>query len=119
MTARSCALGCGLWLLVMAGPALAFWLATQRELAWTRGPGGLVLDRVFYLNEPDAGGLGYQAARLVQDQTAAGGPVCVRTHVAYLLWRNTGGGSQDADYCQCYTRAAEAYQLTAAACPGE
>jgi hypothetical protein len=119
MTARSCALGCGLWLLVMAVPALAFWLAVQRELSWTRGPGGLVQDRLFYIDEPRAGGLGYLAARVIQDQTATGGPLCVRTRVTYWLWRDVEGGDQNADFCQCYTRAAAAFQLTAAACPGE
>lgn len=117
MTPRSCALGCGLWLLVMAVPALAFWLALQRELSWTRGPGGLVQDRIFYVDEPAAAGLGYLAARLTP--AAAGGQVCVRTRVLYLLWRNTEGVEQNTAYCQCYTRAAAAYEPAAETCPGD
>jgi hypothetical protein len=119
MTRRSCALGCGLWVLVMTVPALAFLLAAQRELNWSRGPGGLVQDRVFYIDEPQAGGLGYLSSRVVRDETAAGGPLCLKTRVVYLLWRDVEGGDQNVDYCQCYTRDTEMFQLTAATCPGE
>lgn len=120
MTPLGCALGCGAWLAVMAVPLLAFVLATQNELTWSRGPAGLVQDKVFVINEPGASGLGYQAARLVGGEAAAGGPICLRTTVVYLLWRNDEGGDPNVSYCQCYTRAADgALVLAAAACPGD
>ena len=95
MTRRGCALGCGLWLVVMSLPLCAFLLATQNELAWRRG---LEVDRVFLVNEPGANGFGYEATRL-----SGGGSLCARTTVRYFLWRNDEGVSQDADYCQCYS----------------
>lgn len=120
MTPRSCALGCGLWLAVMAVPILACLLATQNELAWSRGPGGLVQDRVFVINEPGAAGLGYLAARVVSDATAEAGVLCLRTTVVYLLWRNAEGGDQNVAYCQCYTRGADGvFALAADSCPGD
>ncbi len=117
VTARGCALGCGLWLLLLLLPALAFWLYAQREIVWARGPGGLVQDKVFYVDQPDAAGLGYLSARLAAEPAAAG-PVCVRTRVVYWLWRTAETASPAADYCQCYTQAADVWELSAATCPG-
>lgn len=120
MTPRSCALGCGLWLAVMAVPFLAFVLAARNEFAWSRGPGDLVQDRLFVINEPGAAGLGYLAARPVSDATAEGGPLCLRTTVVYFLWRNAEGGDPNVVYCQCYTRAVDgAFELAANSCPGD
>ena len=119
MTPRSCALGCGLWLALMALPALVFWLAVQREISWTRGPAGLEQDKLFLVDEPQAAGLGYAAARVLSAETPAGDQVCVRTRVVYWLWRNAEGGDPAAAYCQCYTRAAGALELSALTCPGE
>jgi hypothetical protein len=118
MTPRSCALGCGLWLVIMSLPALAFLLATQGELAWRRGPNNLEEDRLFLINEPAAGGLGYLAAR------RAASPdddlFCVRTTVSYFLWRNDAGEDPNTRFCQCYTRPSTgAYELSDRACPGE
>lgn len=119
MTPRSCALGCGLWLALMAVPALVLWLGVQREIVWARGPGGLEQDRLFLVSEDQAAGLGYLAARVVRDEGSAGGPVCVRTSVAYWLWRNDAGGQANALYCQCYTPAPSGWALNASTCPGE
>lgn len=119
MSWRACGLGCGAWLLLLALPLLALWLAVRREVAWTRGPAGLEQDRVFYLAEPAAGGLGYLAARVVRDDPAAGGPLCVRTRVTYWLWRSAEAGDPNTEYCQCYTRAAGGLELAADPCPGE
>lgn len=119
MTRTGCALGCAAWLAVMLVPALAFVLATQNEIGWTRGPDGLDQDKLFLINEPDAGGLGYLAARTLPAEAAAG-QVCVRTRVVYWLWRTRETGDQSARYCQCYTRAADgALTLAASSCPGE
>ncbi|MGQ0601513.1 MAG: hypothetical protein ACT4QE_07435 [Anaerolineales bacterium] len=112
MTRRSCALGCGAWLLVMGLPLCAFILATQGELVWRRGPGNGEVDRVFLVNEPDASGLGYEAARL----TGPAGTVCARTTVRYFLWRNDEGVDQNADYCQCYTTNARGALQASGAC---
>jgi hypothetical protein len=115
MTPRSCALGCLIWLAVMAVPALIFYLALQGELDWRRGPGNLEEDRLFVINEPGASGLGYLASRLADD--AASDAVCVRTTVTYLLWRNDEGGEQNVSYCACYARnAAGDYEPNGQAC---
>lgn len=119
MTRTGCVLGCAAWLAVMLVPALAFGLATQNELGWTRGPDGLDQDKIFLVNEPGAGGLGYLAARTLPAGADAG-QVCVRTQVVYLLWRTVETGDQNATYCQCYTRAADGtLTLAATVCPGE
>jgi hypothetical protein len=118
LSRRGCALGCGLWLVIMALPVLAFVLATQNEIGWARGPGDLVQDKVFLVNEPQAGGLGFLSARVMADTGAADGEVCVRTTVAYLLWRNAEGGDPNVAFCQCYTRTADGlYQLDRSICP--
>jgi hypothetical protein len=114
MTWRSCAVGCGLWLLIMSLPLCAFILATQGEVAWRRGPGNLEVDRVFLVNEPNASGLGYEAART----TGEAGAVCLRTSLRYFLWRNDEGVDQNTDYCQCYTPdASGALQVSGACSP--
>jgi len=102
MTPASCALGCGLWLIIMLIPAVAFTFAAQGELKWTRGPNDLVEDRLFLVNEARASGLGYFSSRVTRDESGAGGPVCVQTSVAYWLWRNEEGSDQNTRYCQCY-----------------
>jgi hypothetical protein len=99
MTPRSCALGCGLWLLVMLLPLAGLFLAVNGELAWRRGPENLEVDRLFLINEPNANGLGYEAARL----TGADG-LCLQTSVSYFLWRNAEGGNPNAMYSQRYQR---------------
>lgn len=116
MTSGGCALGCLLWLAVMAVPALIFYLAVQGELDWRRGPGKLEEDRLFVINEPGAAGVGYLASRLADDATD--GAVCVRTTVTYFLWRNDEGGEPNAHYCMCYSRnAAGDYEPNDQACP--
>lgn len=116
MTRRSCALGCLIWLAVMAVPAVIFYLAVQGELDWRRGPGSLEEDRLFVINEPAASGLGYLASRLTDD--AADGVVCVRTTVTYFLWRNDEGSEQNVSYCTCYARnAAGTFEPSGQACP--
>jgi hypothetical protein len=119
MTPASCALGCGLWLIVMALPAAAFLFAVQGELKWARGPADLVEDRLFLVNEARASGLGYVASRVTRDDSGAGGPLCVQTQVAYWLWRNEEADDPNVRYCQCYTRRSDGqYQLNGDACPG-
>jgi len=113
MTPRSCALGCGLWLLVMVLPLVGFFLAVNGELAWRRGPGNLEVDRLFLINEPNASGLGYEAARLTSGET-----FCLRTNVLYFLWRNEEGGNPNAAYGQLYQRNASGQlELTGETCP--
>ncbi len=102
MTRRGCALGCLIWLVVMALPLVAFVFATQGELAWRRGPDSLIEDRLWLVDEPGMGGLAYLAARVTRDERPADGPLCVRTRVTFMLWRNLEGGDLDADFCACY-----------------
>ena len=120
MTPRSCALGCLIWLVVMGLPVLAFMLATWGELAWRRGLNDFEEDRVFLVSEPNAGGLGYLSARIILDQSPADGPLCVRTRVVYLLWRNDENINPNVNYCKCYLRGqAGQFELSDIACAGE
>ncbi|MBL8046712.1 MAG: hypothetical protein JNL09_09235 [Anaerolineales bacterium] len=113
MTPRSCALGCGLWLLVMLLPLAGLFLAVNGELAWRRGPDNLEVDRLFLINEPRANGLGFEAARL----TSADG-LCLQTSVSYFLWRNAEGGNPNVTYGQRYQRTPLGQlEPTGAACP--
>ncbi len=114
LTRRGCVLGCAAWLAVMALPIGLFWFAIQGEARWQRGPGGLEVDRLFVVNEPNAAGLGYEAARLT---ASAGADVCVRTRVVYWLWRNVERADPNAEYSQCYAAdAAGGYTLAGAVC---
>jgi hypothetical protein len=107
----SCLMAAAVWLFFAIAPCLAIALAMRGELVWSRGE--FVEDRVWVVNEPEAAGLGYSAARLVRSQ-AAGAP-CVRTHVYFLLWK---GASETTEYCECYTQAADgSYELTGGCSP--
>ena len=105
MSRTGCLIGVLVWLCVMAVPFLALALAMRGELAWRRGE--FVEDRVWLVNAetgfgaPGASGIGYSAARVVSDQTAADGPVCVRTRVYFLLWK---GESEGVSFCDCYAK---------------
>ncbi len=87
-----------LWLLIMALPCFAFALAARGELGWQRGEYNS--DRVWLIQERDQKGLGYQVERIVSDQRASGGPVCVRNTAYFWLWE---GAAEDTniDYCEC------------------
>ncbi len=111
-----CLLGGLAWLFVMLAPLLAFVLAARGELTWRRGE--FVEDRLWLITAASASGgergLGYSAARVLSDQTASGGPLCVRTRVRFLLWR---GQSEQVEFCECYTRAANGAYEANGSCP--
>jgi hypothetical protein len=88
-----------LWLFVMTIPCLAFALVARGELSWDRNTHDW--DRVWLLQERNQRGLGYQAERVINDQSASGGPICVRNSVRYFLWQGTANGA-DTDYCECF-----------------
>lgn len=99
MTWRGCLAGCAVWALVMSLPLIVLVLMMQGELAWQRGPANLEADRLVVINEPEAQGVAYFAARLAPGPA---GQTCVNTSVTYLLWRNAEGGNPNTTYCQCY-----------------
>lgn len=88
-----------LWLTVMLTPCFAITLASQGEIEWKRGEGNL--DRVWLIQEQNQRGLGYYSERVVSDERAGGGPMCVRSNAAFLLWE---GATDDlnAEFCACY-----------------
>src|ERR1700674_2353317 len=103
MTRRSWLLGLGIWLVIVTVPVCVVLFAIRGEVSWQRGP--FVEDRLWLVNlngvagEESASGLAYSSTRLVDSPAAAGGRLCARTHVIFLLWR---GHSEPADYCECY-----------------
>jgi len=106
----SCLIAVGVWLFLMIVPCLAIALAMRGELAWKRGD--FVEDRVWIVNEPEAAGLGYSAARVAGSEAA--GSLCVRTQVYFLLWK---GASETTEYCECYTQSTSGGYELAGGCP--
>jgi hypothetical protein len=105
MSRAGCAAWALVWLCVMTVPFLALLLAMRGELTWRRG--GFVEDRLWLVNAEtgvgngSASGIGYSATRVVSDQIAADGRLCVRTNVYFLLWK---GKSEGVTYCECYVK---------------
>jgi hypothetical protein len=87
------------WLLVMTLPCFAFVLASRGELSWDRSEHDW--DRIWLLQERNQKGLGYQAERVISDQSSSGGPICVRNSVRYFLWQGTDTNT-NTDYCECF-----------------
>ena len=116
MSRLGCALGSLAWLFVMTVPLLGFMLAVRGEFTWRRNE--FVEDRLWLITAEatsgDERGLGYSAARVVSDQTAADGPICVRTRVNFLLWR---GQSEHLEFCDCYTRSVSGGYEPNGSCP--
>ncbi len=92
--------GCLLWLFVMCLPLAAFVLAVNGELSWERGE--FARDRLWLVRETEQEGLGYAAARVISNEEAVDGPICVRTRVYFLLWKGSADEGNVA-YCECYT----------------
>jgi hypothetical protein len=91
-----------LWLVVLIAPCFAFALAARGELSWDRGEHDR--DRIWLIQEKDQRGVGYQAERLLSDQSPTNGSICVRHSVRYFLWEGSAA-DQNADYCECTTAA--------------
>lgn len=99
------------WLIVMTIPCLSFALVSRGELSWDRSTHDW--DRVWLLQESRQRGLGYQSERVISDQSASGGPICVRNSVRYFLWQGSAAGA-DTDYCECFAGDGSSAQTT---CP--
>jgi hypothetical protein len=93
--AYSC--GCLLWLAILSLPLLVFVMAVRGEMQWQRGE--FVNDRLWLIRETDERGLGFSSARVISNQEAVDGPICVRTKVYFLLWR---GSAEPVAFCECY-----------------
>ncbi|MFQ5399052.1 MAG: hypothetical protein ACE5E7_05565, partial [Anaerolineae bacterium] len=79
------------WLLVMSFPVVAFFLATQGELAIGEQQQSHL--RLFLVQEREAQGVGVEWTRPLRHAEG-----CLQTSVNYLLWEGQG---QSAHYCQC------------------
>ena len=88
-----------LWFTVMLTPCFAVVLATRGELEWKRGD--YDSDRIWLIQERDQRGLGYHAQRLLSDERATGGLVCVNSSARFILWEGAEEGMNN-DYCECY-----------------
>ncbi len=111
-----CLGGCLALLCLAIVPAFLFLLAMRGELTWRRAE--FVEDRLWLITDQTASGdergLGYSSSRIVSDETATAGPVCVRTQIYFLLWRGQG---EHLDLCDCYTRAAGGFYEASGSCP--
>lgn len=115
-------LGCLLavigWLVIMTLPLFALVLAVKGELTWRRGE--FVEDRLWLVNNPaepgqdETRGIGYSSARIISNQTAGDGPLCVRTQVHFWLWK---GQSENLEFCDCYTPASGGGYESNGSCP--
>ena len=82
------------WLMIMAFPTFAFFLATKGEVQFGSEPQSHV--RFFMVQEEGSGGVGIEwvrEARQVEN--------CTRTTLRYLLWEGNSVG-QNVSFCQCY-----------------
>lgn len=83
-----------IWLIVMAFPTFAFFLATNGEVQLGSEPRSHV--RFFLVQEETSGGVGLEWVRgawQVDD--------CTRTTIRYFLWEGSSAG-QNVSFCQCY-----------------
>ena len=83
-----------IWLIVMAFPTFAFFLATNGEVQIGSEPRSHV--RFFLVQEEASGGVGLEwvrGARQVDD--------CTRTTIRYFLWEGSSA-DQNVSFCQCY-----------------
>lgn len=94
-----------LWLVIMAFPTFAFFLATKGEVQFGNEPRNHV--RFFMVQEEASGGVGVEwvrSARQVEN--------CTQTTLRYFLWEGSSSG-QNVSFCQCYD------PITDAPLPGE
>mgnify|MGYP001029469301 CR=1 FL=1 len=82
------------WLMIMAFPTFAFFLATRGEVQFGDDPHSHM--RFFMIQEEELGGIGIEwvrDARRVEN--------CSRTSISYILWEGNGR-NQNTSFCQCY-----------------
>lgn len=89
-----------IWLLVMAFPAFAFFLATQGELNIGQNPQNHV--RFFMVQEEETGGIGVEWTRPFHGNEA--NQNCAKTSIRYILWSGDNS-DQNVTYCQCFDAA--------------
>lgn len=83
-----------IWLLVMAFPTFAFFLATQDEMQLGSDPRSHV--RFFMVQEESSSGVGVEWVR-----SARQAENCTRTSLRYYFWEGNGEG-KNVDFCQCF-----------------
>lgn len=82
------------WLMIMAFPTFAFFLATNGEVQFGDEAGSHL--RFFLVQEEDSGGVGIEWVREALQVEG-----CNRTTLRYFLWEGSSSG-QNVSYCQCY-----------------
>ncbi|WP_420627851.1 hypothetical protein [Candidatus Leptofilum sp.] len=88
------------WLMIMAFPTFAFFLATRGELQFGDDPRRNI--RFFMVQEEASNGIGLEwvrDARRVEN--------CSQTSIRYFLWEGNGR-NQNTKFCQCYDPASDA-----------
>ncbi|GJM39950.1 MAG: hypothetical protein DHS20C20_02320 [Ardenticatenaceae bacterium] len=81
------------WLMIMAFPTFAFFLATRGELQMGEDPRSHVR---FFMVQEESSGIGVEWVR-----DAQGVENCSQTSISYLLW-DGNGRNQNTTFCQCY-----------------
>lgn len=89
-----------LWLIIMAFPTFAFFLATNGEVQLGREARSHV--RFFMVQEETSGGVGLEWVRSARQVDN-----CTRTSIRYFLWEGNSAG-QNTNFCQCYDPATDA-----------
>jgi hypothetical protein len=88
------------WLAVMLLPCFVFALVARGELEWRRGD--YDSDRIWLIQERRQRGLGYQSERILSDERASGGALCVHYAVRYFLWEGQLEAGANNDFLECY-----------------
>lgn len=88
------------WLIVILLPCFVFALVSRGELEWRRSD--YDSDRVWLIQERRQRGLGYQSERVLSDERASGGQLCVRYSVRYFLWEGNVEEGANNDFLECY-----------------
>jgi len=83
-----------LWLIIMAFPTFAFFLATNGQVQLGREAKSHV--RFFMVQEKTSSGVGLEWVR-----GAGQAENCTRTTIRYFLWEGSSAG-QNISFCQCY-----------------
>ena len=83
-----------IWLIIMAFPTFAFFLATNGQVQLGSEPQRHI--RFFLVQEETSGGVGLEWVRGTRQADD-----CTRTTIRYFLWEGSSAG-QNVSFCQCY-----------------
>lgn len=83
-----------IWLMIMAFPTFAFFLATKGEIQLGNEARNHI--RFFMVQEETSNGIGLEWVREAQQVDH-----CTQTAIRYFLWEGNSDG-QNVSFCQCY-----------------